>query len=262
VLQFALLIENYQKGTERLHDISLFPVSSIVSAIGRESTKETLLAPLPPPHSILAIPPPRPPDPPLEDRPPIPGRLSVLPFPKLKLSLVTTFQIIHNYHYMMINGHRVGFFRYSPNSLDECNLGLQQTAHLVWCLLESFGIAVPDLCIKPNGVIERRGGECLLLEVPASLDSKSVAHFNAALQGLFTVCASMFASRPLVGFCSMPPFFIDVEKRIIECVPYTFADKTRDTWSDAMKYLLFDLKVMQVRCLERYVSLCSKAPDE
>jgi hypothetical protein len=81
---------------------------------------------------------------------------------------------------MKINGHRVEVFRYIPNSVDKCNLRLQQTAHLAWCVLESFGIAVPDFCISPNGVI-------------------------------------------------------DLDKRIIECVPYTFADKSRNRWSDIMK---------------------------
>jgi hypothetical protein len=183
-------------------------------------------------------------------------------FPKLKLSLVTTFQIIDNYHYITINGQRVGFFRYSPNTLEECNLGLQQTVHFLWCMLESFGIEVPQLSIRPNGLIEKAGGDGLILEVPASLDSKSVARFNAGLQGLFTACAFMFGSPPLTKFCSMPPFFIDVNKKIIENVPYTFAEKAKDRWSLAMKYLLFDLKVMQVRCLERYISLSSKAPDD
>jgi hypothetical protein len=57
------------------------------------------------------------------------------------------------------------------------------------------------------------------------LDSKSVTLLNAALQELFTICTLVLASRPLVGFCPMPPFFIDVGETIIEGAAYSFADK-------------------------------------
>jgi hypothetical protein len=57
------------------------------------------------------------------------------------------------------------------------------------------------------------------------LDSKSVTLLNAALQGLFIICALVLASRPFIGFCSMPPFFLDVDETIIECAAYSFADK-------------------------------------
>jgi hypothetical protein len=93
---------------------------------------------------------------------------------------------------------------------------LQQTTQLVWYVLESFGIAVSGLCIKPKSVVERSGGECLLFKPLARLDSKSVTLLNAVLQGLFTICTLVLASRPLVGFCSMPLFFIDVDETIIE----------------------------------------------
>jgi hypothetical protein len=68
------------------------------------------------------------------------------------------------------------------------------------------------------------GGE-RLLKVLAHLDSKSVALFNAALQRLFAICALVLASRPVMGFCSMPPFFIDLNKMVIKCAVYSFADK-------------------------------------
>jgi hypothetical protein len=92
---------------------------------------------------------------------------------------------------------------------------LQQTTQLVWNVLESFGIAVSGLCIRPKRVVERSVGECLLFKVLARLDSKSVTLLNAALQGLFTICTLVLASRQLVGFCSTPPFFIDVDETII-----------------------------------------------
>jgi hypothetical protein len=92
-------------------------------------------------------------------------------------------------------------------------------------VLESFGIAVSGLYISLKRVVERSGGECLLFNVLARLDSKSVTLLNAALQGLFTICALVLASRPLVGFCSIPPFFINVDGTIIECEAYSFADK-------------------------------------
>jgi hypothetical protein len=102
---------------------------------------------------------------------------------------------------------------------------LQRTTQLVWHVLESFGIAVSGLCIRPKRIVERSGGECPLFKVLARLDSKSVTLLNAALQGLFTTYALVLASRPLVGFCSVPPFFIDVGETIIECAAYSFADK-------------------------------------
>jgi hypothetical protein len=75
---------------------------------------------------------------------------------------------------------------------------LQRTTQLVWHVLESFGIAVSGLCIRPKRVVERSGGECLLFKVLARLDSKSVTLLNAALQGLFTICALVLASRPFM----------------------------------------------------------------
>jgi hypothetical protein len=102
---------------------------------------------------------------------------------------------------------------------------LQQITQLVWYVLESFGIAVSGLCIRPKMVVERSGGECLLSKVLARLDSKSITLLNLALQGLFAICALMLASRPFIGFCSMPPFFIDVDETIIECAASSFADK-------------------------------------
>jgi hypothetical protein len=91
--------------------------------------------------------------------------------------------------------------------------------------MESFRNAVSGLCIRPKKVVERSGGECLLFKVLARLDSKSVTLLSAVLHGLFTICPLVSASRPLVGFCSMPMFFIDVDETIIECVAYYFADK-------------------------------------
>jgi hypothetical protein len=102
---------------------------------------------------------------------------------------------------------------------------LQQTTQLVWHVLESFGIAVSGLRIRHQRVVERSGGECLLFKVLARLDSKSVTLLNATRQGLLTICALVLASRPLVGFCSVLPFFIDVDETIIECAAYSFADK-------------------------------------
>jgi hypothetical protein len=93
-------------------------------------------------------------------------------------------------------------------------------------VLDSFGIAVSGLCIRPKRAAERSGGECLLFKVLARLDSKSVTLLNAALQGLLTICTLVLESRPLVGFCSMPPFFINVDEAIIECAAYRFADKS------------------------------------
>jgi hypothetical protein len=92
---------------------------------------------------------------------------------------------------------------------------LQQTTQLVSHVLESFGIAASGLCIRLKRVVERSGGECLLFKVLARLDSKSVTLLNAALQGLFTICILVLASRPIVGFCLLPPFFIDVDETII-----------------------------------------------
>jgi hypothetical protein len=92
-------------------------------------------------------------------------------------------------------------------------------------MLESFGIAVSGLCIRPKRVFERSDGECLLFKVLAHLDSKSVTFLKAAPQGLFTICALLLASPPLVGYCSMHPFLIDVDETIIECAMYSFADK-------------------------------------
>jgi hypothetical protein len=92
-------------------------------------------------------------------------------------------------------------------------------------VLESFGIAVSGLCIRPKRVVERSGGERLVFKILARLDSKSVTLLNAALQGLFAICALMLTSRQSIGFCSGPPFFRDVDETIIECAAYSFADK-------------------------------------
>jgi hypothetical protein len=102
---------------------------------------------------------------------------------------------------------------------------LQQTTQFAWHVLESFGIAVSGLCIRPKRVIERSGGERLVFKILARLDSKSVTLLNAALQRLFIICALVLARRQFIKFCSMPPFFIDVDETIIECAPYSFADK-------------------------------------
>ena len=170
--------------------------------------------------------------------------------PRVKLVMPSVFHIGFDHLYGTLNGSRIGFFRGGGlNERVECNAALKMVAHLVWSTAHSFDVECETL-VLPNGVIRYKGQQ-LKLKIPKLIDSHAVKQVDLATEGLFHACRAIFAAPGLVEFCSMAPFLIDTDRKMIEQVGYEFDTKNLEKWSIALKHLLFNFKVIQNRGFDR-----------
>jgi hypothetical protein len=247
--------DNYRRQIDELSALSHLPLSDIETQIQAEI--KPFQPPPPKPNPLLRS---IPHQPPIESPPPLyktQWQLIDSPFPSIKITQLAAFHIGTRRHYITINDSRLGFYGFSPCSIDENNVTLLFLSHFVWSFVQSFSITIPGLSISPRGVMTEAQLGTFELQIPNELTASKLEKFNSALYILFKLCAKVFAADVVISHCTMPPFFINAEGKMIESIPYSLVAKAPDRFSLAMKYLLFDLKVMQTRCLDRFIQLLS-----
>ena len=170
----------------------------------------------------------------------------------LSLSMSSAFHIAVDRHYITINDARIGFYKYSKNSNEENNIGLHFLMRLLWCFIVTFNIEPDGFSLTPDGVFKTNDNNILLLQIPKT--SAETNYFNQAIDFLFKLSQKLFTSENLIKVCSVAPFEINSEKKIIENTSYKYSPKSLESWSTAMKYLLFDLKYLQTRACSAFLS--------
>lgn len=174
----------------------------------------------------------------------------------LSLTLISSFWISTNRHYITINNSRIGFYGFQTNSIEENNVGLQFVSHLVWALSKTFCIRFRNFEIQPSGVFRTQRDNFFYLRIPDTNQKKDISNFNYALDMLFYIAAALFASPEISECCGIPPFEIDVDNHMIATTPYRYGDSAQsiENWSIAMRLLLFNLKLLQVRSSSLFLS--------
>lgn len=172
----------------------------------------------------------------------------------LSLTLISSFWISTDKHYITINNTRIGFYGFQTNSIKENNVGLQFVSHLVWALSKTFCIRFKNFEILPSGVFRTQKNILLYLKIPES--TQKISDFNLALDMLFYTAATFFASPEISECCGIPPFEIDVDNHMIATTSYKYGETAQsiEDWSTAMRLLLFNLKLLQVRSSSMFLS--------
>lgn len=175
----------------------------------------------------------------------------------LTLIIATTFVIGTDRHYITINNMRIGFYLYSRNTVEENNIGLSFVSHLLYYLLYAYHISFEHFVIYPSGMIRKtEDNSQYYLKIPTKRHLSDIKKFNVALNMLFTAAYHLFSSNSVQSNCGAPPFEININQRTIEHASYVFDDsvKSLEKWSLAMKYLLFNLKLVQIRSSTEFLS--------
>lgn len=172
------------------------------------------------------------------------------------LTLVSSFWISTDKHYITINNVRIGFYGFRTNTIEENNIGLKFLSHLMWALSKTFGITFRNFEILPFGAIRTQKNTLIYLKIPEPNQTNEINSFNLALDVLFYSASALFTSQDVGEFCGTPPFEIDVENHLIASISYKYGEsaKSIEDWSIAMRLLLFNLKLLQIRSSSQFLT--------
>ena len=159
------------------------------------------------------------------------------------------FKIAINRHYSTINDLRIGFFKYYPNSLFETNLALFFLLQLYNHMKRAFNIENIRIKLYPSPSISVNDSQFFKLKIPENKKHQRYDEINNAIHLLFVAFNVIHESSSNFPNFSMPPFEIDLENKTIGNIPYEFNWKRKEQWSNSMRLLLADLKMIQFKCL-------------
>ncbi|OHT15272.1 hypothetical protein TRFO_42607 [Tritrichomonas foetus] len=160
------------------------------------------------------------------------------------------FKIGFDNHYGTINDVRIGFFKYSPNSVIENNAAFFFICHLIYHFRNAFNIPQIRVKLYPRPAIAIGDqSKFLNVEFPEKKKKSAINEFNQALTMIFQ--AFSLINEITSGFkqYSMPPFLVDNESKTIGDIPYLYRSRNVEEWSIAMRFLLVDLKMIQYRSI-------------
>ena len=157
--------------------------------------------------------------------------------------LFKTYSISYDKFYGTINDQRVGFSAQDIISIDEVGRGLNFMGQLVYNFSRIMQITnhkvfsqfkfYPFLAFKFNDVF-----------VPISMKDRKEKIIQLFLSRFFELCNLLFEKiRTFIGDIS-PPYVINLELNTIGNINYLYDKNSPNLWSQAMKYLLFDLKLL------------------
>lgn len=164
--------------------------------------------------------------------------------------LPSVFQITSQNHYGVINGVRIGFYEYNPNSFMENNLALFFLGQLLIHLNTIFNIVPKHLItIKENCC--KISGYSLILN---SFLPRDVILLNQSMDYFMEDIDQLFCSEECLSVATTPPFLVDFSSHTIGDSYYRFDRGCPLKWSNAMKKLLYDLKLIEFGALKSYIN--------
>ena len=147
--------------------------------------------------------------------------------------------------YIMINNSRIGFYKYSKNSVAENNIGLGFLIHLIWTFLIKFNIKTNGFIIQPNGNIIINNKKTIEFRIPTDRNPNFNV-FNESLRYIFRASYLIFNSDIVLKHGITVPFIIEVENNQIDRIPFKLTSEEHDEkWSLAMKFLLMNFKIIE-----------------
>ena len=167
-----------------------------------------------------------------------------------------TFSISFYQHYGVINNIRLGFPEHNCISAMEVNAGLIHVCQMLKYLAKKIELDVDNIIISTKIIIkvtnEVKGKETekeLSLDAKDMTTKKGLKLFNETfehLMHLFTLLFSYFdRGQP------KSPFIINEKNKTIGGISYEADSKHPEYWILAMKYLLTDLKTVQLQALRK-----------
>lgn len=153
------------------------------------------------------------------------------------------FNISYDKFYCTINKQRIGITTCDNISIDEVDRGLNYLGQLVFNLSRIMQITndsifsefqfYPSLMIKCNDTF-----------IQFSMKEKKEKTLQLFFNKLFELCFKLFDKIRMVFKDIYPPYIIDLKTNKIGNCNFIFNKNNPNIWNQAMKYLLFDFKLL------------------